>query len=254
MLQIESEWFAYGVIVIPIALVHLWLPAFSRRFASSEDAWMGFAGGVALGYVMLYMLPKLSAMTLLSRDLHPDSHLFVHLRAYLVLLAGIVLYLIIDRLDQSPRYRDKKTARMMDYGIHGIYHLLAGYIAIELPAPGLVTHILISVILVLHVMGMSNMLRHKRPEGYLIARWFLFVLVLLGGLMGLLTELPKPLINVTTAFLCGIIILNVISEERPNGKEGKLAWFLLGVGAFLVTMFTIVNLMGDSLPLLKTPD
>lgn len=253
MLQIESQWLAYGLIVMPIASVHLWLPAFARRFARSEDAWMGFVGGVALGYVMLYMLPKLSAMTMLSRDLYPDSHLFVHLRAYLVQLAGIILYIIIERLDRSPRYRNNKTARLMDYGIHGIYHLMAGYVAIELPAPGFTTHILISVILVLHVTGMSNMLRHKRPEGYPIARWFLFVLVLLGGAIGLLTELPKPLINATTAFLCGIIILNVVSEELPTGNSGKLVWFLLGVGIFIVTMFTIASLMAENVPLLKAP-
>ena len=253
MLQIEPQWLAYALIVMPIASVHLWLPAFARRFADSEDAWMGFAGGVALGYVMLYMLPKLSAMTLLTQDLYPDSHLFVHLRAYLVLLAGIILYIIIERLDRSPRYRNNKTARLMDYGVHGIYHLMAGYVAIELPGTGLTTHALISVILVLHVMGMSNMLRHKRPEGYLIARWFLFVLVLLGGAVGLLTELPKPLINATTAFLCGIIILNVVSEELPTGNSGKLVWFLLGVGVFIVTMYTIASLMGDQIKLLKAP-
>ena len=241
MLQLESQLFAYALIVLPIASVHWWLPNFADRYADHEDAWMGFVGGVALGYVMLYMLPKLSMMTLLARELHPDAHAFVHNRAYLVLLAGIILYIAIDRLGQSASSRNKKSARMLEYTIHGIYHLLAGYIAVELPSPGLTTHILISMVLVLHVMGMSNLLRHKHPEGYPHARWFMFVLVLLGGTVGLLTELPKMVVNVTNAFLCGIIILNVVAEELPTGRKEKFYWFLLGVSVFLMMGYVVAH-------------
>jgi len=241
MLELESQLFAYALIVLPIASVHLWLMKFADRFADHEDAWMGFVGGVALGYVMIYMLPKLSMMTLLAREMHPDGGMFVHNRAYLVLLTGVIAYIAIDRLSQSASSGTQRSARMLDYSIHGIYHLLAGYIAVELPSPGLTTHILISIILVLHVMGMSNLLRHKHPNGYPHARWFMSALVLLGGTAGLVTELPKVVVNVTTAFLCGIIILNVVAEELPTGRKEKFYWFLLGIGVFLAAGFVIAH-------------
>lgn len=251
MLQIESEWIAYGLIVIPIASVHLWLPAFAKKYAAREDAWVGFTGGIALGYVVMYMLPKISGMTMLAVNEHPDAHHFVHLRAYLVLLAGIIGYIAIDRLDQSKSLRKNRFARMAEYSIHALYNLLAGYIAVELPAASIVAHLLVSAILALHVMGMSNLLRHKHGNGYLSVRWVLLSLVLFGGGLALVTELPKTFINISTALVGGIILLNVVSEELPTGNKHRFGWFLLGVVVLLVAMQLIVNMLDGPSPMMR---
>ena len=241
MLEIETRWLAYGVLVIPIASVHLWFTAFAERFKASEARWVGVAGGVALGYVTLYMLPKLSAITVYGVEQYPDAHPFFGLRAYLLLLFGIVLYLVIDRLDQSPALRQRWTAQFLEYGAHGAYHFLAGYLAVEMPRPGLALHALAAAILIAHVMGMTNLLRHRRPAGYPYVRWVLFLLVLAGGTLALVTELPRSFVNYATAFICGIIILNVVAEELPTGYKDKFRWFLLGIGFFVVATFVIMS-------------
>ena len=41
-----------------------------------------------------------------------------------------------------------------------------------------------------------------------------------------------------TAFTAGIILVNVMSEELPHGKEGRLRYFL--VGAFLFAVLTVL--------------
>ena len=41
------------------------------------------------------------------------------------------------------------------------------------------------------------------------------------------------------AFTAGIILVNVMSEELPTGKEGRLRYFLVGVAVFVV-MSTLV--------------
>ena len=44
---------------------------------------------------------------------------------------------------------------------------------------------------------------------------------------------------VATAFTAGIILVNLMSEESPRGKEGRLRYFLLGVGVFAVVSILI---------------
>lgn len=251
MLQIESDWLAYGLIVIPIASVHLWLPAFARRFAASEEAWIGFTGGIALGYVILYMLPKVSIMTMIAVSENPDAHHFVHLRAYLVLLVGVITYIAIDRLDQSSSLRKNRSARTAEYSIHALYNLLAGYVAVELPASNLIAHLLVAAILALHVMGMSNLLRHKHGDTYTSVRWLLLVLVICGGSIALVTELPKEFVNISTALVGGIILLNVVSEELPTGRKRRFSWFLVGVISVLIAMLLIVNNLEGPSPMMR---
>jgi hypothetical protein len=89
------------------------------------------------------------------------------------------------------------------------------------------------------MMGMSNLLQHHRPQGYLKVRWLLVLLVVIGGTVALVTELPRAVINATTAYLCGIILLNVLAEELPIGHRHRLRWFLLGVGFFLAVTLWI---------------
>ena len=241
MFELEARWLAYGLLVIPIASVHVWFIAFTDRFQALEARWVGFTGGVALGYVALYMLPKLSSITVYGIEQNPDTHPFFEARAYLLLLAGILLYLVIDRLDQSPALRQRATAQTLEYGAHGVYHFLAGYLVIEMPRPGLLAHTLAATIMTLHVMGMTNLLRHRRHEGYDSARWLLVLLTLAGGTLALITELPAPLVNYSTAFISGIILLNVLAEEMPMGNPQKLKWFVGGVAFFVLSAFMITS-------------
>jgi hypothetical protein len=238
-LEIEPQWFAYVLIVLPIASVNLWFPAFARRFGAREDAWLGFTGGVALCYAVIYLLPKLGPMVDTARIQTPQAHPLIHQAAYLLLLAGILSYIIIDRLDQTVAATGQRTARYLEYSIHGLYAFLAAYVTVEIPRTNLAGHILTAAILVAHMMGMSNLLQHHRPQGYLKVRWLLVLLVVIGGTVALVTELPRAVINATTAYLCGIILLNVLAEELPIGHRHRLRWFLLGVGFFLAVTLWI---------------
>jgi len=240
MLDLESRWLAYGLMVLPIASVHVWFPAFAQRFSRSEPRWIGVISGVALGYVVLYMLPKLSAITGSVIRANPEAHYLLQQRAFVTLLLGIVLYVFIDRLNQSAVSRARATSRYLEYGIHGIYSLLVGFVAVEMPSRSLVAHALAASILMLHVLGMSDLLRHHHPRGYGWIRWLLMLLVLIGGLLGLVTEVPRYVVNFAVAFTGGVIIVNVLEQELPVGRKEKFGWFLVGVAAFI----TIVGATG----------
>ena len=73
------------------------------------------------------------------------------------------------------------------------------------------------------------------------ARWAYLLLVLVGSFLGLTTELPDLFVHDMTAFLAGIILVFVISEELPLKYPGRVPWFLLGVALFVLAVWVIAQ-------------
>ena len=65
------------------------------------------------------------------------------------------------------------------------------------------------------------------------------MLVVFGYVLGVVTELRESTIVSATAFIAGIILVNVMSEELPRGKQGRLRYFLVGVGVFALVSILI---------------
>ncbi len=236
---LESNWIVYGLLASIIASVHLWFGWFAARFERSENVWIGFIGGIAVGYVTLYMLPKLSNATVRIIAANPDSSTALQYRAYLILLLGIVVYLVFERLSRMSS-GGANAARWLELAMLGLYSFLVGYVAVELPRSEIRFHVLANIILALHLMGMVHHLRRRHPSA--AAGWGRIgfaLLVVLGYVLAVVTELPDVTIVSGTAFTAGMILVNVMSEELPSGKEGRLRYFLVGVVAFVATAFLI---------------
>lgn len=237
-MQLEAHWLVYGLIVSIIASVHLWIGWFESRFERFENVWIGFTGGIALGYVTLYMLPKLSEATFKFIVANPEARLVVQYRAYLILLLGIVVYLVFERASRVSA-GGATAAKWFEVAVQGLYNLMVGYVAVELPRPEISFHVLAAVTLALHLMGMTHLLRTRYPSAHTgWSRIVFTLLVILGYVLGLVTELNQGVVVSVTAFIAGIILVNVMSEELPKEKEGQLSYFLVGV-----TVFTTVAIL-----------
>ena len=160
---LESNWIVYGLLASIIASVHLWIGWFESRFQRSENRWIGFIGGIALGYVTLYMLPKLSRVTVAFIAANPDAPWALHYRAYFILLFGIVVHLVFERLSRMSS-RGAHAAKWLEVGGMALYSFLIGYVAVELPRSEIRYHVLANVILALHLMGMVHRLRRAYPS------------------------------------------------------------------------------------------
>ena len=87
----------------------------------------------------------------------------------------------------------------------------------------------------IHLMGMVHHLRVRYPTAH--SRWLRIgfaLLVVFGYVLGVVTEFLEATIVSATAFIAGIILVNVMSEELPRGREGHLRYFLVGVLVFAV--------------------
>ena len=235
----EANWLVYGLLASIIASVHPWLGWFEVRFERSENRWSGFIGGIAVGYVTLYMLPKLSRVTVRFIAANPDAAWALQYRAYFILLLGIVVYLVFERVSRMSA-GGANAARWLEIGVLGLYGFLIGYVAVELPRSEIRFHVLANVILALHLMGMVHRLRRHHPSAH--AGWGRIgfaLLVVFGYVLGVVTELHEFIIVDATAFTAGVILVNIMSEELPRGKEGHLRYFLMGVGVFAAVSILI---------------
>ncbi|MCH7856188.1 MAG: hypothetical protein IIB37_05505 [Gemmatimonadetes bacterium] len=236
---LEANWIVYGLLASIIASVHLWIGWFEVRFERSENRWIGFIGGIAVGYVTLYMLPKLSRVTVRFIAANPDAAWALQYRAYFILLLGIVVYLVFERVSRMSA-GGANAARWLEIGVLGLYGFLIGYVAVELPRSEIRFHVLANVILALHLMGMVHRLRRHHPSAH--AGWGRIgfaLLVVFGYVLGVVTELHEFIIVDATAFTAGVILVNIMSEELPRGKEGHLRYFLMGVGVFAAVSILI---------------
>ena len=242
MIEFEYHWQGLALLALALASVPLWFPRFDLAFASQVRRWMGFIGGVATGYVVLYMLPKIARITmkLIGIELEPNYTVY-HLQMYFLLLLAIILYLIMMHLNTQEN-RWNLLARSFDYLVHGAYHFLVGYVFVEVSSAYMDVNLLIALILGLHLMGMNHILRSTRAAGFdSWARWLYSGLILLGAGLGLATELPEAYINGVTAFLAGIILVNVISEELPLHYRNRVPWYLGGIAFFITASVLIIT-------------
>ena len=62
--------------VLLLSLLHGIFPWFDLKLKPYKKTWYPFSGGVAIGYVFLYLLPKLSDYTSIIIQTNPDSSEF----------------------------------------------------------------------------------------------------------------------------------------------------------------------------------
>ena len=233
VMQIETNWLIYALLASIIAFAHLWIGPFERRFRHIENQWDGFVGGIAAGYVALFMLPKLGMATFVTYGGADGSSLSQY-RAYYLLLASMAAYMIVERAERANP-TGAIAARWTAFCIQGVSSFLVGYVAVELPLPGLGYHVLATIILALHLMGMLHHLRTHYPAARSGPLPYMFTLLVIAGYTaGIVTELPYGLVVSGTALVAGVILVDVIGDELPRGKTGRLPWFLVGVVAFAV--------------------
>ncbi len=223
-----------GLAVLILASLNIMYPSLQKKLYISINYWISFSSGIALGYVFLYMLPKLSDFTIQIIQQSPaGSWEFINYRIYLFVLIGLVIYFVVDWYSKAE-YKDRKIIRLFNYAAFCFYSIILGYILADIPRPGILPIILVAMVLGVHFFGINHQLFQWN---YLIftryLRWLLALSIFVGWLYGIFTELPKEFVMTTTAFLSGAMIANVMFEELSKHRP-TLKPFITGVLAMPV--------------------
>ena len=218
--------------------VHLFIGRLRWLDRTPRSRWLSFAGGVAVGYVFLHILPELGAHVSVFEQGTAFKADTAVAWLYSLSLGGLALFYGLERaLEQS---RTQFTGGAQDETPHeAVFWVHIGasctLIAIvsyllnhreDMSTSGLTLYF---AAMTLHFVTADYGSRTHHPRLYDKRGRYVLVAATLGGwLTGLLVTLPEIVIGCLFAFVAGGIILLVLKEELPAERESAFAPFLAG--------------------------
>lgn len=227
-----------------LAAVHLGIGALEPLHRTPRSRWLSAAGGVAVAYVFLHILPELAShRRVFAEELGTSGEMAERL-VYAVALAGLAAFYGLERtLEVSrsdPRSGQRGNLREVSAGafwLHigsfGIYNVIIGYLLLHREERGLWPLLIYGIAMALHFVTSDFGLREDHEARYdRVARWIIAAAVMGGWLLGVAVTVPEITIALLFAFLAGGIVLNVLKEELPEERESRFLPFLLGAAAY----------------------
>jgi len=223
------------IAALVLTLTHLAAGRLSKLHSLPRSRWLSMAGGVAVAYVFVHLLPELAQGQQGMEDsgFHPLRYLEHH--AYLLALIGLAGFYGLERLIKSHRSErsDDEPTHAGVFWLHiaafGGYNALIGYILANRDPAQTLELIWYSVAMALHFMVNDVALQHDHQQLFARSgRWILAAATLVGWAVGATTELSELGVSAVTAFIAGAIILNVLKEELPSERNSRFGAFLLG--------------------------
>jgi zinc transporter ZupT len=231
------------VAVAVFVLVHLFVGRLQFLEGVPRSRWLSLAGGVAVAYVFLHILPELSSHQLTLETHAATSRIaFLEAEIYLVALAGLSSFYGLERYVRGSRAEvracgqaDEPERRVfwLHIGSFAIYNALIGYLLVHREQPGVWSLVFYTVAMALHFVTNDYGLRHDYKQAYdREARWIIAAAVVVGWLLGLFVEVSEIGLALLFAFLAGGVILNVLKEELPEERKSRFLPFLSGVVSY----------------------
>lgn len=274
----QAVWIALLLTAALVAL-HLAAPHIRRLPFVPESATGSFAGGLAVAYVFLHLLPEVAegneAIGEALSDVVEMTPL-LDLAIFVVALLGFVAFFSLQRLaDRSGAVRrsDPQTAAVAAragegstrgepapaegaarqtpaavYWLHlGSFLLYNALITYTMPLrarTGLAFAILFTVAMGLHFILTDRELEERYADRFgRQGRLLLAGALVLGWLVAaLVAPTSALLVALLTALLAGSILLNVFKDEIPPNGRTSFPWFLAGLTVYAVLLTVITAL------------
>lgn len=245
---------------LAMAALHLLAPRIRKLPGVPERTSSSFAGGIAVSYVFLHLLPELSAGNEEIAELlgEPGARSpLLGLEIFLVALVGFTVFYGLERWADRHHPRPHagsgaggeppRQVFVVHLGAFALYNLVIGY---SLPlnwreSAGFA--VLYTIAIGLHFVLSDRGLEEHYGDRF--DRWpprlLLAGALLVGwGLASVAAPTSGFLVSLLTAFLAGSILLNVFKEEIPSGGRSHFAWFVGGL-ALYTTLLVLVTVAAE---------
>lgn len=228
---------AFGITLV-LAALHVATPHIRRLPVVPERATGSFAGGIAVAYVFLHLLPELAAGNeAVGEALHDVVRVtpLLDLGIFVVALVGFAAFYGLERLAQHSAGEGAGDPPAGVFRLHlGSFVVYNGLITYTMPLrlrTGVVFGLLFAVAMALHfVLTDRGLEEHYRRRFDNRGRFALAAALVAGWLLAwLFAPTRTVVVSVLTALLGGSILLNVFKEELPSARRSSFAWFLVGL-------------------------
>ncbi len=239
------------VAAVVFALVHLFGGRLKFLSYVPRSRWLSMAGGVAVAYVFVHLLPELSRhQETFEDEIDPGMLGFLEQHVYLIALFGLVVFYGLDRVAKlSGQRRERRApgsggeddAGKRIFAVHIVayaaYNALIGYLLLHREEPGLQSFAFYAVAMALHFLANDRGLEHDHGRLYrTYGRWLLAAAALVGWWIGLVQPIDQIVLSALFAFLAGGVILNVLKEELPEERESRFGAFAGGAAVYAVLL------------------
>jgi hypothetical protein len=237
----------YGALIITLALMacHEFAPALLKFKLFKSLRFASFAGGAAVSYVFLHMLPGLieakAPLGEVLNQYHALTPLF-DILIFIVALVGFNIYYglecLVEKKEESKQ-QEWPGGYYLHLVLYGVSNFLITYTMPLRVQTGLVFAMVFTFAIGLHFILVDRRLVGRYPSlfsrsGRLVLLGSLF----LGWLVSVVTDpINVFAVSVMIAFLSGSVLYGVFREELPVVQGAKFLSFtvgLLSVGALLV--------------------
>jgi hypothetical protein len=238
-------WVAFAATLF-LVLFHYLSPWFANHLPGNGRSFVSFAGGVAVAYVFLHMLPDLveynkpiGRFLLSSEWLTPFTELLI----YIVALLGFLIYYGFELF--AERYQSEGHNDGLVYGLHlamfCLYNFLITYTMSLRALSSITATILFTVAMALHfVLTDRKFCRLYKVKFNHMGRFILISALLVGWLCSVIFDPVNVLVAAfMVAFLAGSVLLNVFREELPATGLTSYCWFTFGT--VLITVILLLQ-------------
>ena len=224
-----------GFLTIFLCITHYLSPEIKRIKGLSSTKIISFAGGVAVGYVFLHMLPELVE----SRDkIHElldkvtSMSQFKDLIVFVIALIGFELYYLLERFTvkhDASNSTLQKRSYAFNMAFYFIYNVLITYTLILFLETGFFYVILYSIAMGLHFILSDRHFNRYYPKLFGKRSHLLLIFALVFGyVLSIIAPINIYVSAMLTAFLSGAILYNAFSEEIALDRQTSMGAFFLG--------------------------
>ena len=227
---------------IGFCLIHLLIGRLHFLDVAPRSRWLSAAGGIAVAYVFLHVLPELSAhQSTFAQGLGVAPEV-AESWVFLVALVGLASFYGLERLAKTSRGRSPHDGAQEEvaaglFRIHlgsfAVYNLLIGYLLVDREETGLWPLMIYFLAMAMHFVTVDFGLREDHKERYdTPGRWILVAAVCAGWVLALVVKIPELATGLLFAFLAGGVVLNVLKEELPEERQSRFWPFALAAAGY----------------------
>lgn len=223
--------------ILVFALVHLFAEKARGLEKVTHGGLLSAGGGVAIAYVFIDLLPKLNENDSLIRNQWGELLPYVEHHAYIMALAGFLLFFGIDRSNALLKEKISFPLALFSYSF---FNFLVGYAVVDKNNPEVQPLVLFTIAMGLHYFVNDFSLSEKYGIKYQNeGRWILILSLLLGWFTGFMITLSAPAIALVSAFIGGGVILNVTRHELPKKTPHSFIAFCCSALLYTFILLTI---------------
>lgn len=223
--------------VLTLVAVHLFAYKMQAIDRLSHGRFLSVGGGIAIAYIFIDLLPKLSEADNIVRNFLASIFPYFERHVYVIALFGFLLFFLVDRSTNSAWER---TGYWLSIGSYALFNFLIGYAVSYEDDPSIQPLALFTFAMALHYFTNDYTLMRNNSTTYrTYDRFILVICLILGWLFGNWFMISDAAIALVNAFIAGGVIMNVTRHELPMDNPNNSGTFLLGAIFYTIVLLSI---------------